>query len=367
VDQLRRFAEAWPNVAPPRTNRTHCVTWSDWAGEPKAEVRHGVRFDTNYYYAGEPWVQGRPGMFTGSGFPMRFADLDGSIIDVYQAATQMTDEMDDPESLIDYDKHITALLDGALGPNGYYGVFTVNMHTDQARHRGANTVVAAAQARGVPIVSSVQMLSWLDGRNGSSFQDLGFDAGRLRFRIAPAAGSRGLEAMVPAHSANGALLGLTADGAPVATTSRTVKGIEYAVFPASPATYVATYPAPPLVATYPAPPLVATPAQGALRAAGSAPTTIRATRRGKVGLRVTCRRTSRPCRITVKLRYRAKIIARATKRARAGKRVQVTLQLPRAISQKLARKGSLKMNAVITGDRAGRTATTRRLRVRAAG
>ena len=33
-----------------------------------------------------------PGMFTGSGMPMRFADLDGSMIDVYQAATQMTDE-----------------------------------------------------------------------------------------------------------------------------------------------------------------------------------------------------------------------------------------------------------------------------------
>ena len=31
-------------------------------------------------------------MFTGSGMPMRFADLDGSMIDVYQAATQMTDE-----------------------------------------------------------------------------------------------------------------------------------------------------------------------------------------------------------------------------------------------------------------------------------
>ncbi len=31
-------------------------------------------------------------MFTGSGIPMRFADLDGSLIDVYQATTQITDE-----------------------------------------------------------------------------------------------------------------------------------------------------------------------------------------------------------------------------------------------------------------------------------
>ena len=52
----------------------------------------GIRLDTNYYYWPAAWVQDRPGYFTGSGMPMRFADLDGSMIDVYQAATQMTDE-----------------------------------------------------------------------------------------------------------------------------------------------------------------------------------------------------------------------------------------------------------------------------------
>ena len=35
-------------------------------------------------------------MFTGSGMPMRFADLDGSLIDAYQATTQMTDESGRP-------------------------------------------------------------------------------------------------------------------------------------------------------------------------------------------------------------------------------------------------------------------------------
>jgi hypothetical protein len=132
------------------------------------------------------------------------------------------------------------------------------------------------------------------------------------------------------------------------------------VFPATAATYVASYPAPPAA---PAP----APLRGVPRAGGSAPKTIRATRRGKVSLRVTCRRASRPCRITVKLRYKGKTIARANKRVRAGKGAHVTLRLPRAIRQKLARKGSLQMKAVISGDRAGRTATTRRLRVLASG
>ena len=64
-------------------------------------------------------------MFTGSGMPMRFADPDGSMIDVYQATTQMTDESGQT-----YPEHIDTLLDNALGSKGYYGVFTANMHTD---------------------------------------------------------------------------------------------------------------------------------------------------------------------------------------------------------------------------------------------
>ena len=235
--QRRAFASRWPSLAASVTARTHCVVWSNWAAMPKAERGAGIRLDTNYYYWPGAWVRNRPGMFTGSGFPMRFADADGSLIDVYQAATQLTDE-----SGIDVGRHITALLDGALGPEGYYGVFTANMHTDKPDNPGADAIVAAAKARAVPVVSARQMLTWLDGRNGSSFRRLSFVRGRLRFAVAPAAGARGLEGMVPAKGATGALTGLTRDGARVDVTRRTVKGIDYAMFPAAAGDYVASYP-----------------------------------------------------------------------------------------------------------------------------
>ena len=178
-------------------------------------------------------------MFTGSGFPMRFADTDGSLIDVYQAPTQITDELSTDWSYVG--RHIAALLDGALGPEGYYGVFTTNMHTDIPNHEGANAIVSEALRRGVPVVSAAQMLDWLDARNGSSFQGVAFDGSQLRFTVATGAGARGLEAMVPAASAGGALLGLSRDGVPVATAPRTVKGVDYAMFVATPGTYTATY------------------------------------------------------------------------------------------------------------------------------
>ena len=202
ADQRPEFLARWADVVEaPRTNRTHCIAWSDWASEPKVGREFGIRLDTNYYYWPGSWVQDRPGMFTGSGIPMRFADLDGSLIDVYQATTQITDE-----SEMNIATHIAALLDRALGTQGYYGAFTANMHSDRDLS-GANAIVAAAQARGVPVISAEQLLDWVEGRNNTSFAGLSFDGTRLRFSLNPAAGARGLEAMVPAAWAAGRHVG----------------------------------------------------------------------------------------------------------------------------------------------------------------
>jgi hypothetical protein len=242
--QLPDFKSDWPGLPSPVTNRTHCIVWSDWASEPIVEHENGVRLDNNYYYWPGSWVENRPGMFTGSGIPMRFADTDGSLIDVYQATTQMTDESD-----IDVGAHIKALLDGALGANGYYGAFTANMHTDADDNPGADAIVAEATARGVPVVSARQLLTWVDGRNDSSFGGLSFSGNRLSFTVQVGAGARGLEAMVPTDGPTGAFTSLTHDGAPVATTLRTVKGVDYRVFDAAPGAYSATYGSAPAVNT----------------------------------------------------------------------------------------------------------------------
>jgi N,N-dimethylformamidase beta subunit-like, C-terminal/Domain of unknown function (DUF4082)/Bacterial Ig-like domain/Bacterial Ig domain/Purple acid Phosphatase, N-terminal domain len=236
TEQLTALAANYPDLRAPTTNRTHCITWSDWATQPKVELQNGIRLDTNYYYWPEGWVQNRPGMFTGSGMPMRFADLDGSMIDVYQAATQMTDESGQT-----YPFTIDSLLNRALGPEGYYGVFTANMHTDNISSPGSDAIVSSALARGVPVVSADQMLTWLDGRNNSSFSSIAWNSNKLTFTIDHAAGANGLRAMVPTASAVGTLTGLKQNGVPVATITRTVKGREYAFFDAASGSYEATY------------------------------------------------------------------------------------------------------------------------------
>ncbi|MGH7789201.1 MAG: N,N-dimethylformamidase beta subunit family domain-containing protein [Candidatus Binatia bacterium] len=234
--QFLLFAGLYPSLPSPATNRTHCIAWSDWATQARVEADRGVRLDTNYYYWPPGWVQNRPGMFTGSGMPMRFADEDGTLIDAYQAATQLTDESDQV-----FPFTIDALLDKAIGAQGYYGAFTANMHTDTGNHSGANAIVASAQARSVPLVSGRQMLDWLDGRNASAFVGLEWNGWGLSFSVAVGPGANGLRAMLPPAPGGFPLASLTRNGAPWPFALQTIKGISYAVFDGTPGAYVATY------------------------------------------------------------------------------------------------------------------------------
>jgi hypothetical protein len=239
TSQLGQFRALYPTLPALVSNRTHCIPWSDWASHPKVELANGIRFDTNYYYWPGSWIGNRPGFFTGSGMPMRFGDLDGSMIDVYQAATQMTDESGQP-----FPGTIDALLNGATGPAGYYGVFTANMHNDFGNSESATSaaaIVASAKARGVPVVSAKQMLTWLDGRNRSSFGTITWSANTLRFTVTTAAGASGLRGMVPAAAGSGAIATITRNGSSVPFTRQQIKGVDYAFFDATDGSYVATY------------------------------------------------------------------------------------------------------------------------------
>ncbi|WP_306214297.1 DUF4082 domain-containing protein [Actinoplanes sp. RD1] len=235
--QLATWRAKYAGVPAPVTNRTHCIAWSDWSSQASTAAANGIRLDTNYYFWPGPWVADRPGFMTGSGMPMRFAATTGALIDVYQAATQMTDESGQT-----YPFTVDALLDRALGAEGYYGAFTANMHTDLATEHESDELLASAQERGVPVISARQLLTWLDGRNGSSYSDISWSGQSLSFTVHVGAGATGLTGMVPTAGPGGrGLTALDRAGTPVAYTRTTIKGVEYAMFPAAAGAYLASY------------------------------------------------------------------------------------------------------------------------------
>jgi hypothetical protein len=234
--QLRQWRKKYPSLPSPVSVRTHSVVWSDWATQARVELEHGIRFDTNYYHWPADWIGGLPGFLTGSGIPMRFADLDGSVIDVYQSATHLTDESGQA-----YPDSVDTLLDRALGREGFYGAFGVNAHTDDPQSVVCDAVITAALHRGVPVVSARQMLEWLDGRNASSFDSLERTHDGVRFTVRVGTRAGGLSAMIPASCATGPIESVRRDGAAIAFDLERIKGIDYAVFQATAGSYEVTY------------------------------------------------------------------------------------------------------------------------------
>jgi hypothetical protein len=73
------------------------------------------------------------------------------------------------------------------------------------------------------------MLTWLDGRNASTFSSLNWNGNTLSFSIIVGQGANGLMAMVPV-AAGQVVAGIMYNGSPVAYALETVKGVQYAVF-----------------------------------------------------------------------------------------------------------------------------------------
>ena len=194
--QLRR--RPIPSVAPP-VDQPHALHHVERLGDPaegRAGPRHPPRHELLLLAGG--LGPGSARHFTGSGMPMRFADLDGSLIDVYQAATQMTDE-----SGITYS--------------------TPHRHAARQRHRRARllrrrsrrtcTPTTHPSGRSRPSSPPPLRAAFRSSRRDrcctgstdatrSSFGDLTWNSGTLTFDIGVGAGANGLQGDAPRRRAN---------------------------------------------------------------------------------------------------------------------------------------------------------------------
>ncbi|WP_185996142.1 Ig-like domain-containing protein [Nocardioides campestrisoli] len=234
TDGLRRFRERFPGLPAQRGSRLHCIVWSDPVTQPRIGRAHGVRFDMNYYYWPREWVRGREGFMTGSGMPMRFSDLDGGLIDVYQQETHLVDEV-----FADGAEAVRGLVSRARGPEGYYGAF--GTHLDFTDDFG-DQLLAVGRELDVPLVSADQMLDWVDGRNASTVEDVAWDEAGMRFSVRADERTAGmLRGMLPVRALGGELTSIRRAGRPAQHEVRVVKGVAYAVFDATPGRYRASW------------------------------------------------------------------------------------------------------------------------------
>ena len=175
---------------------------------PRSRPRNGIRLDTNYYYWPDTWVNDRPGLFTGSGFPMRFARADGS-------------------------RH--RRLSGGDADDGRIGA-VLSLHDRHTARSGAGRR-RASTAPSSP--TSTPISAWIPGPPPSSrrrrraacrsSRRVSCSTGSTRATCRPSASrpgtvtgsasrsarrsaARGLQAMLPATAAAGPLTGIRRDG-----------------------------------------------------------------------------------------------------------------------------------------------------------
>lgn len=231
---LAGFRGKYTSLPAQTANRIHCIAWSTYVDAAKVGLERGIRVDMNYYYWPGSWVKDRPGYMTGSGMGMRFADVDGSMIDVYQLPSHLVNESGQT-----WPRNIDIMLERALGPEGYYGV--LGTHYDYS-DPFARQLIQSAKAHNVRLVSAKQFLDWSDGRNNSYFTAGSWDGTTYSFSATMDARTRQMgRVLLPADTGKGILLNLQHDGQPVSYTLETMKGVTYAVFTATTGTYQATY------------------------------------------------------------------------------------------------------------------------------
>jgi hypothetical protein len=236
-------------IPPASTNRSHCFVFSDWDTQPKVEEQLGIRLDENYTPYALPGTKNRLGRLNGSALPMRFTDIAGSPLDVYQLVSDMDYEyFDSGTSRVQMAQAIGALFDSSTGPDGFWGF--VGTHYDysgglESEFRAALLdEVLERQGDGVAMISAKQLLDWLDLRSETRFDELSFDGQTLRFQldVPTTLPDPGLEAMLPVSASGKALVDLRRDTV-VVPVKRTfdVRGMSHVFFDAKPGSYEADY------------------------------------------------------------------------------------------------------------------------------
>ncbi|PTM97653.1 Ig-like domain-containing protein [Mycoplana dimorpha] len=231
--QMDEFRDKYPFLEPQRTQRLHCIVWNGWTEAARVQQDEGIRFDMNYYSWPPGWLHGRPGFMTGSGLPMPFVTEDGSVLGIYQAATQLVNENKVPQR-----EGVRTMIEAATGPDQFVSALVT--HYDFSDDYG-DILIDEAERHGVALISAAQMLTWLDGRNASGFTEINWHEGVLSFTQNVAPGAEEAHISLPLHSAAGRLVSLNCAGQALRFDEVDIKGLPVASFPARAGRCEATY------------------------------------------------------------------------------------------------------------------------------
>ncbi|HEX2516128.1 MAG TPA: hypothetical protein VH257_15580 [Chloroflexota bacterium] len=214
----------------PLTNRNHCVAWKGYVDLPRLYAELGVRMDLNVVSLRSSWLQ----YLNGSGRPMRFVDLDGTVLECFQQATQAYDDASVKQRLSSDPRGEAGatrrLLEEKVGRS--FSPLSMLSHpvsffTYSSEYM--NRVWDDAVSLGLPIWSAFEWAAFTVARDGARIGDGRWEGGSFRCRVEGASPQGALTLMLPTGGRS--VLGARVDGEPVAHTLQEAFGWTYALVP----------------------------------------------------------------------------------------------------------------------------------------
>jgi len=233
---------------PMRTNVNHWFVWcgrdangqQDFGAQARLEEINGIEMDANYaiydinsnqpeHYLGTPGTN--QGNFTGSGLVMKYADVTGKTVNVYQRFNAVYDQQynegSTPEGFFDCFK---GLVDRSLNDD-IYSVVSIKAHNNEYyfSKEPLLKMLAYANNKEVPVWTAVKLLDFIKMKDEASFSNVSWSDNQLSFTLnSSLKHSHGLSFMVPVNYNGKKVIKIAKNSKDTPLIIRTVKGSDFA-------------------------------------------------------------------------------------------------------------------------------------------
>lgn len=216
-----------------KTIRNDLTAWTGWADMAENEANNGFEMDLNYYPCCQYESSKFPmNMFTGSGLPMKFIKEDGTLLNIYQQQTHISDEVWGTFSG-SQPQHVQSMLFDVMQ------TFNVPLswHTQVSAYPTSYDIglMDLAQTYSVGVRSAENWLNFWKTRNAITYTNYAFNqrTGVLSYTITiPGTLPTGdqITQYVPTYIRNAQLASLTVDGSAPTSQTSTIRGRSYIQF-----------------------------------------------------------------------------------------------------------------------------------------
>lgn len=242
-------------IEPMRTVTNHWFVWcgknrqgeSDFSAQAQIEKNNGLQMDCNYAHYDNGSNQGHflgsfginQGNYTGSGLTVKFANLQGNVIDVYQHFNNVYDqqymEHDDKDGFFNCFK---GLVDRSLDSQ-VYSFVSVKAHNAEYffSEKPLMRMLDYANSRQIPVWTEIKFLDFMQAKDEASFANISWQNNTLTFNIKSSLPhTNNITCMLPMVYNGKKISEITANGSNQNYLARSIKGHDYALLTVSPGT-----------------------------------------------------------------------------------------------------------------------------------